>query len=348
MALSKETMQKSNTCMILVMGVTGSGKSHFINTLVEGATKEYPGLYSGLCHSDTYCKKQLFSNEMSAGTKICQMVQTKIGEDTSVAIVDTPGFDDTTRTDAEILALITKFLTSQYQLGIPLKGIIYLHRITDQKMQGSALRNFQMFQKICGDQALKNVVLLTTMWDKLKDEMEGLDRDQELRENFWSLMEEKGSYIARFDGSPEMAESMIAMLLAKDSIVLNIQKELQDKGKRLDQTSAGRLLVDGVEAELDSKQRHIRYLEAQIQDSKKDKKQREKLEQQKRDWEHRRRQEERERDRLRAKVAQDTDTEIKRKRGGFTLKDGLQVFAALTGVAATVIFNLLPLFGVNL
>lgn len=81
---------------------------------------------------------------------------------------------------------------SQYQLGIPLKGIIYLHRITDPKMQGSALRNFQMFQKICGENALGNVILLTTMWDKLKEEMEGLDRDQELREDFWSMMEERG------------------------------------------------------------------------------------------------------------------------------------------------------------
>ena len=36
-----------NTSMILVMGVTGSGKSRFINTLVEGATIEYSGLHSG-------------------------------------------------------------------------------------------------------------------------------------------------------------------------------------------------------------------------------------------------------------------------------------------------------------
>ena len=33
--------------MVLVVGVTGSGKSRFINTLVEGAVKEYPGLHSG-------------------------------------------------------------------------------------------------------------------------------------------------------------------------------------------------------------------------------------------------------------------------------------------------------------
>jgi hypothetical protein len=35
------------TNMILVMGVTGSGKSRFINTLVSGAVEECGGLYSG-------------------------------------------------------------------------------------------------------------------------------------------------------------------------------------------------------------------------------------------------------------------------------------------------------------
>lgn len=35
--------------MILIMGVTGSGKSRFINTLVEGATTESGSLFSGEC-----------------------------------------------------------------------------------------------------------------------------------------------------------------------------------------------------------------------------------------------------------------------------------------------------------
>lgn len=168
-----------------------------------------------------------------------------------MAIVDTPGFDDTKRSDAEILTLITTFLTSQYQLGIPLKGIIYLHRITDNRMQGTSVRNFEMFKKICGETAMSNVVLLTTMWDKLTDELEGLDRDQELRENWWSVMEENGSYIARFDGSKEMAEAMIALLLYKEPVVLRIQKELHDQNLRLEETSAGQVMLPFVDDERD-------------------------------------------------------------------------------------------------
>ena len=32
-------------------------------------------------------------------------------------------------------------------------------------MQGSVLKNLEMFQALCGDSGLSNVVLATTMWD---------------------------------------------------------------------------------------------------------------------------------------------------------------------------------------
>lgn len=118
-----------------------------------------------------------------------------------------------------------------------------------------------MFEKLCGDQALGNVVLMTTMWDNLKNELEGLDRDQELRENWWGPMEEKGSYIARFDGSKEMAEAMVIMLLEKNSVVLDIQKELHDRKMRLSDTTAGKVMLPYVEEEADHRKLSSRVAE---------------------------------------------------------------------------------------
>ena len=98
------------------------------------------------------------------------MVPAIIGyEQRRVAIVDTPGFDDASGSDVNGLTNIIKFLMTQYTLGIRLKGIIYLHRITDVKMAGSALANFNLFRDLCGDQALSNTILLTTMWGELAD-----------------------------------------------------------------------------------------------------------------------------------------------------------------------------------
>ena len=287
---------------------------------------------------------------MRSGTQNCQLVHTQIGENASVAIVDTPGFDDTTRTDAEIFTLITTFLTSQYQLGIPLKGIIYTHRITDPKMQGSALRNFQRFQKICGDHALGNVILLTTMWDKLANEVEGLDRDQELREHFWSLMEKEGSYIERFDGSKDMAEALVALLLQMDPVVLDIQEELHVQGKRLEETTAGQMLVPDIDKRLEESKEHIEYLEVRIKeaDRLREMTKRENFERQQREYRERRKREEADRRRLRAQVAKETEERIRTESRGNKRKGNIQIFAQITGVAISVVMNLLPLFGVSI
>ena len=144
-----------------------------------------------------------------------------------------------------------------------------------------------------------------------------------------------------------MAESLIARLIAKDPIVLNIQNELQKEGKRLDETAAGRLLVPDVDASIHSSKQHINYLDTHIKESRKDKKEKEKLEKEKQRTQERQRQQEQQRERLRARVAPETEEKIRKERRSISLKDGISIFAAITGVALNVIFNLLPLFGIN-
>ncbi len=51
-----------------------------------------------------------------------------------VLIIDTPGFDDTERSDTEILTEISRLLALQYEIGMKLKGVIFLHRITDVRI----------------------------------------------------------------------------------------------------------------------------------------------------------------------------------------------------------------------
>ncbi|KAK4499800.1 hypothetical protein PRZ48_007986 [Zasmidium cellare] len=213
--------------MILVMGVTGAGKSHFINCLAgEGSAEEYHGLQSG--------------------TKKCDMVPVSIGYDgTRVAIVDTPGFDDSSGSDVNGLTNIVRFLTSQYKLGIRLQGVIYLHRITDVKMAGSALANFELFRDLCGDQALSNTVLLTTMWGELRDPSKGWDRQHELREHYWGMMESRGAHIGEFDGTKESAEAVVGFLVDKEEhIVLKVQEEIGQEGKPLKDTTAGKRVMN--------------------------------------------------------------------------------------------------------
>jgi len=72
-----------------------------------------------------------------------------------LVLVDTPGFDDTNKSDLEILQMISNWLQNVYEKRIKLAGIIYLHRITDNRMAGTPHRNLRMFGQLCGDQAVK-------------------------------------------------------------------------------------------------------------------------------------------------------------------------------------------------
>lgn len=156
--------------------------------------------------------------------------------------MDCPGFDDTTRSDAEILKEIAEQLSAVRLLGYNLKGIIYLHRITDNRMQGSAIRNLDLFKKLVGEDALANVVLATTMWSEMKDIEKANERDSELREEYWGDMRRKGSVTTRFDGTTASAEGIVSQLLGRKSVVLKVQEQLVDQRMSLKQTAAGAFL----------------------------------------------------------------------------------------------------------
>ena len=55
-----------------------------------------------------------------------------------------------------------------------------MHRISDFRVGGIARRNFSMFRNLCGDENLKNVVIVTNMWGEV-DLPRGEAREQELR-----------------------------------------------------------------------------------------------------------------------------------------------------------------------
>lgn len=174
------------------------------------------------------------------------MVPIKIGNK-NVYIVDTPGFDDWERTDTEILEEIAKILSAQYALGVELKGIIYVHRITDVRYSRGGVKTFDVFKKICGTEAMGNVLLMTSRWDdKGFDAALGAQREQELRDQFWAYMLENGSTIGRFHGDRDSALALASQLLYKKPVVLDLQRELMDENKSLRETAAGAYLNENL------------------------------------------------------------------------------------------------------
>jgi hypothetical protein len=51
----------------------------------------------------------------------------------------------------------------RYENGSKLAGVIYIYRISDNRFTGIAGRNFGIFRGFCGDETLKNVILVINM-----------------------------------------------------------------------------------------------------------------------------------------------------------------------------------------
>ena len=94
----------------------------------------------------------------------------------NVTLIDTPSFDDTERTDVDILKLIADYLAHNYHHGVLLTGVILLQPINANRVQGSERKHTRLFEKACGKDACRNVVIATTMWSDLECESVGMDR----------------------------------------------------------------------------------------------------------------------------------------------------------------------------
>jgi hypothetical protein len=191
-----------------------------------------------------------------------------------VSLIDTPGFDDTNRTDTDVLKDIAGTLTSLYAQQIKLSGIIYLHRITDVRLQGSALKNLSMFKKLCGDDFYPQTVLATTMWENLQGVAVGAGREQELldRREWWGHMKQRGSTIFRHHDTRDSAIAIVDYIVGlRKKGALDIQKEMVDQHKNLDQTLAGQETQKELIEANKRHEREIRQLEEQKNDALRDK-----------------------------------------------------------------------------
>lgn len=162
----------------------------------------------------------------------------------------------------EVLKEIAFSLASLYKQGVKLAGLLYLHQITDRKMQSSTLKSLYMLKAVCGKSSFPNVVLVTMMWNVLEQSGVsfdlGVQRKKELwsNDNFWGLIEKGESHIVQHSGGLQSANSIVSLLVDKKSpMVLDIQRQMIDERKSLDETIAGKF----VQKELfDARKKHER------------------------------------------------------------------------------------------
>jgi hypothetical protein len=134
-------------------------------------------------------------------------------------------------------------------------------------MGGSPHRNLRMFGELCGDQAAKKVVLVTTMWDKVQHAT-GTRREDELFANYWKTMINYGASTARFLNDADSAWKIIDPILKQHHAteVLLLQEELVDLNRALNETQAGKTLYSDLQKLLAEQRDTVRSLADQARD----------------------------------------------------------------------------------
>lgn len=162
-----------------------------------------------------------------------------------------------------------------------------MHRISDVRMSGVMTRNLRMFQKLCGSDSLKNVIVATTGWNRVSEET-GNKREEELLngQKFFRPLIQAGGRSARHDNTPDSARRIMAQLLENDPVALQIQEEMR-QGKTLEDTTAGADLNTEINGLIAKHQEEMESLREEAREAmeRKDERLRKELEQERGDLE---------------------------------------------------------------
>lgn len=158
--------------------------------------------------------------------------------------IDTPGFDDTSGVDeADILKMTAGKLTQISNENLKLTSILFLHKITENRLTGRSQRLQRVYEKVWGHEAFQSVVLGTAKWYDLGDEQNGITREKELLQgDFWDRMIRRGMDCCRLEDSESSAQQLALKLINQPPVEMQLQRELKYNVGVLIQTAAGQEL----------------------------------------------------------------------------------------------------------
>lgn len=193
---------------------------------------------------------------------------------------DTPGFDDSFTSDADILQRIAEHLGKKYGQGQLLNGVILLQPINGTRCSGNEHKRTRLFKKLLGEKAYGRVIIGTTMWGTLVDHGSAIVQEEQRMKNaeIWGDMIKGGASVVRHDNTTESALKLVEKIMGFPTIALQVQEELGRNGGRLAATSAGRQLdedlgevvqklrkeLDDTKKERDASATEMKALQAQI------------------------------------------------------------------------------------
>jgi myosin heavy subunit len=129
-----------------------------------------------------------------------------------------------------------------------------------------------MFRKMCGEEALRNVFFVTTMWDHVNPKL-AVGREKELatRDEFFKPMLQCGAKMYRHDKTAASAQDIVSRLVLgiKDHMTLQLQRELVDDHLCIADTAAGKELLVEYEVLVKKQQAELHEVKQQLSEMQK-------------------------------------------------------------------------------
>lgn len=140
--------------------------------------------------------------------------------------------------------MITVFILIAYRLlnfysykqNIKIAGIVYVHPITKNRMDGTQVSSLHIFKNICGER-MSGVTIVSSMWGDIKEDV-GERREEELISEYWGEYKKHGCLTQRFNNTQDSAFGIISGMVHSPGITLRLQQELVKEGKTLPETKA--------------------------------------------------------------------------------------------------------------
>ena len=121
-----------------------------------------------------------------------------------------------------------------------------------------------MFEKLCGTNTLKNVIVLTTFWDQVGLEI-GEDRERQMQSKFFKGVVDGGARFMRHDRTAASARAVLSYVFAELApVVTQIQIEMGVEGRTLAETAAGMVQQEEIERIIAKHREEVWSLKAEI------------------------------------------------------------------------------------
>ncbi|PPR04337.1 hypothetical protein CVT24_013416 [Panaeolus cyanescens] len=216
-----------NANIILLLGLTGTGKSNFLEVLSGGAGLNISG--------DSL-------ESVTQGITVYKVVNVRMKLFSEpIFILDCPGFCDDKTSEFKLVTMIQDWMHKTKIMGMispeerVFSTILYFHRITDKRLASTQKKTLQLLGTLVGDPYFyeTGLTVVTTMWDTLwrpTQIQEAEKRFTQLKESLNQIIGPTANQALRFTNTQSSALHIIddaSISCLPDNVWNNIRKHLR-------------------------------------------------------------------------------------------------------------------------